>query len=250
LSIVQGLPTGARAWGLSVDLNNGWLDSQLVTHVIQSKAITYCVDIQDSRFALGTLERQVEMALSLWLKPLESLGIQGVAIRAVSCSDPSFNLKIQLAHESQYTDIGSYQTPQREGSHAYSLVKVDSDFRYVADGKTYEIVDFENFVPAGRSLGSLLGYISVVQPMTAQQFTDFLGGDYYAVFWSTYRLLIHETGHSFGLCDTYDSQVQKRCDPAFRTPTQPSSVMKDSNYFYLTDDDVAGIQALFRRYQK
>lgn len=85
--------------------------------------------------------------------------------------------------------------------------------------------------------------------MTVQTFATSRNLDYVSVFWSTYRALIHELGHSFGLCDTYIATMKDRCDPNFSSVDQPSSVMKDSNYFYLTDDDKEGIQRLFLRFQ-
>jgi hypothetical protein len=247
---IQVLAPAAHAWGLTTDLNIGWLNAQLVNHVIQQHEIDYCVQIEDPRFAQGTIERQVAAVLPLWLKPLEDQGIHGIAIRAVSCENGNFNLKIELGPEANYKTLGSYQLPQYQNGHFYSLVKVDSEYLYAGNGKSYPIVDFETFVPSGTSLDSLMHFVSIDQPATVQAFAATQRLDYTAVFWSTYRLLIHEIGHSFGLCDTYPSQVHVHCDPAFMSADQPSSVMYDSNYFYLTQDDITGIKALFARYMK
>ena len=243
---IQFLASGAHAWGLTTDLNTGWLNAQLVNHVIQLHEIDYCVQIADPRFAQGTIERQVAAVLPLWLKPLEDQGIHGITIRAVSCDSGSFNLKVEIGPEASYKTLGSYQLPQYQDGHFYSLVKVDSEYLYAANGKSYPIVDFETFsCPPGTSLDALMNSVSISSPATVQAFAAAQHLEYTAVFWSTYRLLIHEIGHSFGLCDTYPSQVHVHCDPAFMSADQPSSVMYDSNYFYLTQDDVTGIKALF-----
>ncbi|MGK5081783.1 hypothetical protein WDW37_00635 [Bdellovibrionota bacterium FG-1] len=76
---------------------------------------------------------------------------------------------------------------------------------------------------------------------------------------SSLRIMLHETGHMWGLCDMYntDDKEGTNCDPTF-TETDKSGTIFFANdtimslsgalqTHYLTDNDIAGIQALAKR---
>ena len=70
------------------------------------------------------------------------------------------------------------------------------------------------------------------------------------IFWTSYRAFIHEFGHAFGLADTNELLTSQSSPALCSAGTQPDSVMKTSNYFYLTPDDLEGLRqarALMKR---
>ena len=76
---------------------------------------------------------------------------------------------------------------------------------------------------------------------------------------SSLRMMLHETGHMWGLCDMYNTNDEEgtNCDPTF-TETDKAGIIFFANdtimslsgalqTHYLTDNDIAGIQALAKR---
>jgi hypothetical protein len=244
------LPASACAWGLSSELNQSWAPARLVFPILKEKEIRFCIhNGEPARFDSAGMALQVESALRLWLLPLEEIGVKGVKILEVGCEAGNPHLVVEIGPENQWPGLGSYQLSVQEGDRFYSRVKFDSGFGSQVGGETYPILDFSDFAKEG-GLADLLTEVSLRHPATVGSFAVSHNARYFSVFWSTFPSLIHELGHSFGLCDTYDAPIKDQCDPAFSSNSQPSSVMKDSTYFFLTDDDVTGIRALFRRFRK
>ena len=245
--LVMFYASPAFAWGLSTELNESWAKARLVFPAIQQKLIRYCLKNETpARFDSDSVALQVESALRLWLT---AAGADDVKILRASCTG-SFNLLVQLGEEKRWKALGSYQLSSWDRSHYYSLVKFDSGFASAYGGVKTPITDFGQFSRAPASSESaLLKLVSLDEPQTVQAFAKTQNLDPSKVFWSTYPSLIHELGHSFGLCDTYDATIKDQCDPAYSSPSQPSSVMKDSTYFYLTPDDVTAIKRLFERFR-
>ncbi len=240
----------AFGWGLHNDLNHPvWSKAALIFPVLKTQSVKYCVEISNPRFRSESLLPQVDSALRVWLSALMQAGFPQVSLAQVGCDSPDKNLKIVLGPESVYPDFGAYQMVQVAGDEAYSLVKIDSEYIYKASDPAVAITDIFDLMGApADSFSAFLDAISFSAPKTVKELALEKGLRLPALFWSTYRILIHEFGHSFGLCDTYAAQIEQQCDPAFRSAEQPTSVMKDSMYFYLTDDDRAGVAALFARF--
>jgi hypothetical protein len=237
----------AFAWGLSTELNESWASARLVFPALQQKRISYCVKNEaPARFDTTSVALQVESALHLWLT---AAGADDVEIVRNECITGSFNLLVQIGEEKKWKGLGSYQISSWDKSHYFSMVKFDTTFvaKY-GDVKT-PITDFRAFSRAPASESAQLKQISLENPQTVQNFAKTQNLDPSTVFWSTYPSLIHELGHSFGLCDTYEAAVKDQCDQAYSSAVQPSSVMKDSTYFYLTPDDATAIQRLFARFR-
>lgn len=236
----------AFAWGLSTELNESWSGARLVFPALREKAITYCLRNEaPDRFDNVSVALQVESALRLWLS---AAGADDVKILRTAC-EGSYNLLIHVGEENKWKGLGSYQLSSWDKSHYFSLIKFDSGFvSTYGDAKT-PITDFRAFSRAPASESAQLKLVSLDEPQTVQAFAKTQNLDPSMVFWSTYPSLIHELGHSFGLCDTYDATIKDQCDPAYSSSAQPSSVMKDSTYFYLTPDDVTAIQRLFQRFR-
>lgn len=240
----------AFAWGLSTELNESWAQARLVFPALQQKTIRYCIKNEVvARFDSDSIALQVEAALRLWLEPLKAQGVDGVAVERVPCEAGNFNLLVQIGEETEWKTLGSYQLSSWDDTHYYSLVKLDSTFLSQIGGKGYPIADFKEYAGSLADEAALIRDSSREHPQTVPAFAAAHHLDPYAVFWSTFPSLLHELGHSFGLCDTYDAPVKDQCDPKYSSQANPSSVMKDSNYLYLTGDDVTAIKALFARYR-
>ena len=91
--------------------------------------------------------------------------------------------------------------------------------------------------------------------MTVGEFSAWAFMPYGVAYNSTYPLLIHELGHSFGLCDTYENSPEmavSNCSDVHASASsaadQPFSIMQSWRVFYLTPDDRDGIVALFQRF--
>jgi len=192
----------------------------------------------------GILERGVVRN-----RRVSAAGAEDVKISRLPNCSGSFHLLVQIGEEKRWPGLGSYQLSSWDKTHSYSLVKFDSGFVSNIGGSKTPIVDFRRFSRDPAAISAQLKRISVEEPQTVQAFAKASTLDPNAVFWSTYPSLIHELGHSFGLCDTYEAPMKDQCDPAYSTPEQPSSVMKDSTYFYLTTDDTTAIQRLFQRFR-
>ncbi|MGZ3733330.1 MAG: hypothetical protein ACXVC0_00140 [Bdellovibrionota bacterium] len=243
-------PLRVNAWGLSTELNESWAQARIVFPALHQKKILFCIKNEDpSRFDSDSIALQVESALRLWLEPVAALGITGIEVARVDCAAANFNLMVQLGQETQYTGLGSYQLSSWNETHYYSLVKFDSGFVSDYGGKKTQITDFRKFTRNLAGESAQIQHISFAAPQTVFGFSQAQSLDSNEVFWSTYPSLIHELGHSFGLCDTYEATEKDQCDPAFSSATHPSSVMKESNFFYLTPDDVTAIQRLFQRFR-
>jgi hypothetical protein len=58
--------------------------------------------------------------------------------------------------------------------------------------------------------------------------------DWSAVYCSTYKMLIHEFGHSFGLYDGYIAKTIESYYTKFSSRDQPPSIMRDAKCFFIT----------------
>lgn len=237
----------AFGWGLNNDLNNpAWSKASLVFPALRNHSVQYCIEILSPRFRMETVVPQIESALRVWLSEMNKAGFPQVSVAQVSCDSTTKNLKIVFGPETAFPEIGAYQSATVEGDYAYSMVKIDSEFRYKVADQNGPISDFFDLVGVpGEAFPGFLESVSFVSPKGVRELASEKGLNFYALYWSTYRIFVHEFGHSFGLCDTYAADQQ--CDPAYRSAEQPTSVMKDSLYFHLTDDDRAGVAALFAR---
>ncbi len=253
----------ASAWGLQKELGPTWKDSYLISKVFEKHSIDFCLDIADpQQFSPQNLEIEVKAALKVWLAALQPVDGSPVSLSLVDCSDANYDLKVEVGPELAYPKLGGYflQRKDHNPEHSYSLIKIPTTYFYVSStGTRYATVDFAMWYPQSSSHSSqpgapfetFLEELSLKEKLTVWDFAETNHLDYISVFRSTYRLLIHELGHAFGLCDTYESQFEIECDHQHRSTQtsseQPDSVMKSSNYFYLTADDIQGASEAYRR---
>lgn len=254
LFLFVGNFANAYAWGHLKYLNNEWGDSALIHRVLDDHAISYCIDIKDNRFNYKSIETQLKMALLLWLKPLEDVGIFGVSVLSTDCLKNSFDLKIEIGPDFTYPNLSAFNSTENDNQHKYSLIKINSAYVYKDDdnNKIYEQIDFEKIVPKDQNLREFLQDISIVNLTTPDDLSDRLKLDSRTVYMATYNSILHELGHSFGLCDLGKESINVNCDPLYMSvgpnEIQPKAQMNDANYFYLTDDDKEGLKSLVSRF--
>jgi hypothetical protein len=268
LLIFVTAPRTSLGWGQLKDIDAAPRDrSHLFSIVLFHHEINFCVAIADgdrANYSDASIEAQTRMALSLWLTPVRSIAGE-VAIRRLTCRDDNLNLMIDIGpdrenpHVMGHAGFISDRSSDGERVRNYEVVKLNAHYIPASDGAPYSLNDFETLtrkVQGGRwSLQKMMNKISVDTPMTIGEFSMWAHLPYGAVYSSTYSLLIHELGHSFGLCDTYENSPQSgppNCSrehaSTLSAETQPFSVMQSWRLFYLTPDDRDGIVNLFDRF--
>lgn len=254
------IPDTVAAWGIKHELRSlrSW-QASLTFKAVMHGTITYCIDIAPdltTRFPPAALAIETEAALQLWTTPLLTPHGGHISIQQVACQAAA-DLRVVIgAHQSGSTANGAFAQTMHapHPTQDYILIKFDADYRWHETrglpGNANGDYAWQNTMQ-GLGLASLtqlaptLTAISITRPRSVDAVAQALTLPHSTVFWTTYRALIHELGHGFGLCDTNQEWREKDCDTSWRNQgAQPSSVMTDSNYFYLTDDDQAGINFL------
>ncbi len=247
--LILVVSNNAFAWGHLKELKTPTAHQYLVFAALDWNEIRYCFEIDRSvrpLFDESSVSLQLESSFRAWLAPVRAQGLVGnVKFTRTACSDSRLNLRVEIGPERDYPALGAYHV-ERPG---YSLIKLNTDFRRRNNSR---ILDFKSLMELGTSvqLVELLERLELSVGYSVQDFAEEARVDYVSMFWSTYRVLLHETGHAFGLCDTAKASVAQHCDPNFLTPVHEGSVMSDSNFLSLTQDDEAGILRLFRRFKR
>ena len=242
----------AHAWGQLKDLNEPTWTKTFLAPILQERSqIRYCLEIDPSvasRFPQESLIIQIEAVYQEWLAPVRAKGlVSDVTISKVSCKSRDFDVKIAIGPDAKYPNIGAYQIESQQDGRWFSLVKLNTNYKSTAPD---EIVDIKSLLDL-RSLSavsSLMVKFETTPSLNVKTFAHENDQLYGPMFWTSYRVLLHEMGHAFGLCDTLESIAHDHCDRAYLTPIFKNSVMSDSNFLSLTDDDRDGIVALFRRF--
>lgn len=254
------LASPAHGWGVKQELLQSprLLAASLTARAWRQSQIRYCLDLPPAaaeRFPAASLHPQIAAALQLWLAPIAAQKGSPVAVVAVPCAAAA-DLKVMFGPTEQGdTSNGAFTAAQLQDKPQQDamLVKIDSDYVWHETRNlpgnpngAYPWRDFAVFVrPQHETLESLMAEVSVRRPQTLDDFAVARKIGHSAVFWTTYRVFIHEFGHAFGLCDTNDDLLALQCDARWRSlGAQPGSVMKNSNYFYLTADDREGLAAM------
>ena len=255
LSLALVAPTKVLAWGHLKDMATLWGPSHLIQKVLAQPRISYCIEMMDPNYSEESIDTQVKMALHLWLKPLEDDGLSPVQLTREDCSQNQFDLKIAVGPDALHPNIGSYEQQLNDRGRHYSFIQFNTSYVYTDPNtkNNYPKIDFQKIVPSGQSLPDFLNSISIEQPTTPYLLSAQLGLDYIEVYEGSYRSFLHEMGHAFGLCDLYLPANQTNCDSQhLSTPldqAQPESLMNSSEFYYLTNDDVAGIRSLAERFR-
>ncbi len=258
--------TGSRAmaWGMMTSLNGPHKKAHLVFPVYEHHSINYCLRLDRKTVAAGhfhyrSVNIEIRMALRQWLNAVKK--ITGfVEISRVRCFSPKLNLMVTIGPKPSGTvdkdpsfSWAEWNTGFREYYHAFVI----STYRYFYNGTSYPTYDLQYVVKqylASKNL-TLRGFIKMIS--ADQTSFDTIAGFVqpqwgYAskpvVYNTSYGDLLHEFGHAFGLCDTYN--VKLNCDPDHVSNWyyQPKSVMSAGNFLHLSTDDIAGIRHLFLRF--
>jgi len=250
----------AHAWGMKAELKNERvLHSSLITKAMRNNSISYCLTIEPKPSA--SLENEVsfefEFALKLWLNALSSIDNHTTLISKKSC-DEKVDIVVNLSKKlSGDTSNGAFaSTTFKENlEDDYTLIKIDTDYvwketRNIA-GSPNGLYRWQTIRQAAfhqqDDLSYLLKKISILTPKNVDELAQESSRSAVAIYWTTYRAFIHELGHGFGLCDTVSDLINSQCDTQIRSPNaQPESVMKTSNFFYLTQDDLDGLYAIHK----
>lgn len=245
LFLLTFIPTTAFSWAHMVTLRQrDGLESNLYLIARDKGVITYTLDIRSTDFSRDSIKLQTEKALTLWLN---GLGVRA-QLKEVAATARDFDLKIDIGSQTEEPQLRGYNISEEENGRFRSFIHINSEFVDLSEGQYYHMTDTKNLL--GDKLPSFLDEVSFTQGLSVLDAGRTYGINWLALWDSSYRILVHEIGHSFGLADTYEENLDFNGDPEFRSKEQPSSVMKDSLYFYLTKDDLEGLQALKKRLQK
>lgn len=249
----------AHAWGIKEELRQPRaLNATLTAKALNTGAVRYCLTSETQEALLDGAEQEFTAALALWLEQLRGLAGTSPVMSRTECAEADIRVSFGPTKANDHSN-GAYlqfMTDPATGTD-YLILRVNTDFRWEETRSlpgnpngTYRWQPFVALarVDAGETQASLIRSVSYDEKLSLDQFAERRGLPPSTVFWTLYRVFLHELGHAFGLCDTQSSLFAAQCDPqASDTGPQPSSLMKDSNYFYLTEDDIQGLAALVRR---
>lgn len=241
----------ALAWGHQLDLRDPKLrPAYLAPIALLAHEIRFCVSIDPSvasQFDSDSIHTQTQAVLQAWLNPAQQVrAVSSVTLRAVDCKLNRFDLKVVLGPDQKYPQLGSYHDIFTDGARNYSVIHINTEYRTPTK---IAIVDYKSLMrlESHDELVASLDRLAQNQGFSSIDFAKYAGLEHDPVFWSTFRILLHEVGHAFGLCDTLSSLSKTDCDPDFLTSISRQTVMSDSTYMSLTKDDEIGIVALFQR---
>jgi hypothetical protein len=241
----------ARSWGVLIDFDPGnpKRKNHLIDKAVNKGLITYCIlNEAVNEYDTASMETQLRKALSLWTSALRQYTKAEVKLERMDCSPGTQDLKLRIGPSSvpylNFTGV--------EANGMTIVINSGLEIRNtedVSDTTLYRATDFKTFLLRGHSLVETMDLISSLKPMDVEGYSKTSGYEYYRVYVSTYVMLIHEVGHAFGLCDTYGDAFDKRCSKNHRSSrdvaSQPVSVMSSSEIFYLTEDDLGGLEMLY-----
>lgn len=240
-------PTTAHAWGHVDFIGTDWRNSTLTYALLSRNMIRYCVDVvHKNRFPPVHISLQVKEAIQVWLSATNSY--KNALVLEVPCRQKEADLVVQVGPESEFTEMSGYQVPQLDGNRYYSFVKLNSDYIYTEGKEQFRVIDFAQMIPLIPPQMKVMEEISLRKKMNVGDFSEKYKIHYQKAYLNTYKMLLHEIGHAFGLCDT-EEELFQYCDMKFRTQDRPPAVMNQADFFYLTADDKAGLDSLFERFR-
>jgi hypothetical protein len=239
-------PHAPLAWGWG---HLSWIDGEGAPGYLIHRLggdLSYCVRSEDThRFPLDALALETEAALSLWIRASQ---VPGTRLRRVKCGSPQADLVVSVGRHGPASQPAVAPIDRWHGRWV-AQVLINTAFREEDEGHVLKYRGFFQLLgtPPGRE-PELLEELSRDPEASIYTLSDATGVPWWDLYNSTYVTLIHELGHSFGLCDTYDGEFEEQCDPRHRLEERPDSVMKTSTWLTLRTDDVEGIRALVERY--
>ncbi len=244
----------ARAWGIHTQMEwKEYRGALLSTKVLKNHKIDYCVELAPDYLTVpNSIIQQIDAGLSMWINPVVKSLNHTVEVDSVPCGDPRMDLKVVVGHFPDMPSGGrtSYLITSSEPAELVRI-NLDAPVQNTRDNRLIKPKDFVFFLPPNVELEKMLDFLIGAPTMSidlyAQKYlntnqslnVDDLND-------STLSILLHELGHSLGLCHTYDiSHCSKGNMLDVPAVQQPSSLMKSGDYLNLTADDTAGVMRLF-----
>lgn len=234
----------ARAWALRANLRTEDYRATTSFSILKENRIHFCIRFAAPGFDKEALAAQARTAFRIWIRALGGTRkAEPVAVNEVSCSSPTLNVMIDVS--SYQTRYLGYTRNSLSGGRAFSYLNLSTGFVCANAPPNHALIDFETLSGSRKALDRDLSMF-LAAPWTSEAYSDSRRLPLERVECSTLPVLIHEVGHTFGLCDTYGGRPQQECDPALQSPQQASSVMSGIYSFFLTPDDREGLRQAFR----
>jgi hypothetical protein len=235
------------AWGL-LDPTGYWRKATITYKLKQTNTITYAVSVANNdRIDENSISIQAEVAMGLWLNAVPELENRNIRmIQVEKDSDPDLMIAVDFFGQKEKmvnkvdTGVGTHPSGK-----LFKRIRINLDFHLESNGSSSVEQDVK--VLFRNDLGSLKENLIAVssKKMTLRDIEKINNVERNLAWFNTFTSLIHEIGHTFGLCDMYKENIAT-CNPDFISPNacQVPSVMREY-YFFLQEDDIEGIRKAF-----
>lgn len=251
LSFVLLGPAVAGAWGLKqemVETVRG--QGSLYVPALRDGVIHYCLQIESRRVKRDSLKIQTERALRVWLNAPGDPRLPATRLEEVSCENEETDLMLTVRNQDpdpRY-DYSAYQIQMprwgRYVQEVYLATERGCGIPDVPDSGTFLLLDSGPWLTSRLSkLGGILDALVNNPSITLESHAKKLKLREGHLFCSIFPILIHEFGHTFGLCDTYGDYPKTQCSARYQTQIHPRAMMKRAHAYALEPDDIAGARA-------
>src|SRR5262249_25029812 len=147
------------------------------------------LEIKGHGFGEASVSEQVQTALSLWLQPLEELGIRDITISKVLCTAQNLNLYVYIGPDVKYPNIYAYNMEQKDSMDKFPFTKVviNTNYQYSDGLRKYSPTDFANFSRDISAQRRLMKALSIVNPTDISTFAHSKRVNRLTVFFSSYK---------------------------------------------------------------
>ncbi len=237
----------AHAWGQLPELRTDEGRGHIVFAALERGRIGYCLETGDASFPPADIELQVEAALKVWLVEVGDF-LQAPVLIEKDCNRESLDLSVFVGPaEPGATNLGRHSLIEMDGR-PVSRVSVNTAPSHGVRVERTNLFDFDPGLVTAVEKAAFLDHIRD-EGLSLNEVASELGlATTLPLTASIYQTLIHEFGHSFGLCDAKEATYEQRCDRAFRSRLVPTSLMSISGALNLMFDDRDGIRAIFERF--
>lgn len=241
----------AAAWGLSTQVESSiYRQYLLAAKTLKNKRLFYCVELSpDFESHRKSIEAQTEAAVVAWWTPVKDKISPDSIVDVAKCGDRKVDLKVVVGHFGVNGDvhIAGARNDDRTYSLPIEIVEINLDYPFDYLGQIVFASDFSDIVGrTHRELNSFLDQFILRQDYYLTEFAAQYHLDPAPIEASTWSILLHEIGHTFGLCHTYS---MKSCSDRYRLQlpesSQPESIMKQGGFVSLASDDIEAINNLF-----
>lgn len=234
LLVTQQSFAWCHIWNIKSDSYRLGDGTEIITHreyylifkIVQKNSIRFCAISEAPQIVSDdNLALQTKVALNSWLKPLYALGLAPVEIVRTHCSDSKLDLKVAIYNDNS-RDPGEGGQSTREGP-----------YNYVG------IVNGSRSMPLKDTVSQLAAKAEDFERKLSQEST---------LPPSSYHVILHELGHAMGLAhsNSHDSSCDENHSSPIRPLTGVMGIGGGDGHIHLTEDDIMGIQSLYKRFAK